>query len=263
MAKIGDKETKGTENNTNSTDNKTGNNIALPTANVATETPAKEMTDAEKIAFADAEVARKKLADEKAKSAAKIADLEDYIRKAKAKRAKYNDIADDDEMGQFVRKTLMESQPNNWNAIMTDPETFQKELDDYKLSLLSPEEKDFAVRWKASEDAIAAAQKGQADLKADIISKYPDFFGAIAPKKEKKTTTGEKVADAERKEFAGVLNSKEVDTQKVKDLVAAGITSETEMIGKIYGTDFTINGSKPRFQIHAIRDTLGLIVKNG
>ncbi len=192
----------------------------------------------------------------------KIAELEDFIRKAKVKRAKFTDPTTD-EMELAARAWMQEKQPNNWAAMMTDPETFQKELGDFKVSLLSPEEKAFAARWKDAEAAIATANKAQSDLKAEIIAKYPDFFGTTKVASAKTKTASTKDGDKEVKPFTGVLNSKEVDTQKVKDLVAAGTTSETDIIVAIYGDNFTINGSSPRFQIHSIREKLGLIVKKG
>ena len=229
------------------------------TAASAPVAPAAPMTDAEKIAMADAKIESDRIAALKADSAKKIAEWNAAIATADARKKKYEGDSED---AIAVREFMIASKPIIWEQIQTEPDMFRKELADYKLSLLTPEEKDFATKWQKAQDDLAVATAAQASLKTEILAKYPDFFGTATKTKPASTGTGTpKAKSDEVREFTGTLLSLEEATKRVLALVAAGTTSETAIIENIYGTDFTINNSKPRFQIHSIRVANNLVTK--
>lgn len=217
------------------------------------------MSDADKIALADKKIEEDRIAELKKTSATKIADLNSAIAKADSRKAKYEG---DDEDTVATREFMISSRPLVWENIQNDPIDLRKELADYKLSLLTPEQKAFAGRWSDAQAKLDAAQKEQTDLRTEILASYPDFFGTTA--KAKSTTA--KTAGATAKtdevvEFTGTMLDKPTAKARVLALVAQGVTGETDIIKAIYGDNFTINNSKPRFQVHSIRVEEGLVSK--
>lgn len=210
-------------------------------------------TDAEILAAAE----RVKLA--KAENEKKIVEMQSAISKAKADATKWakNGNPDDDEI-----HDMMEAKHPGWYQRKLDLViALEKDLSDFKLSLLTPAQKELATKWQELLDRQAKLATEKTELETKIKAEYPDFFGP-AKAERKKSEGGEKTAKSEDViPFTGELLSKEEATKRVKELVAAGTTSESAIIEAIYGKDFTINGSKPRFQIHAIRIAEGLVAK--
>lgn len=230
--------------------------------NAAKPNEAKVETKVEKSAeqlIAEAELLKKEHEAKKSKQNETIANWTKRIAEAHAKRKKYEG---DDEDVIFAREGLMKGLPHVWKNIQEDPEIFEQELKDYKLSILTPEQREISSKINSCNEAIASSNKELADLRAKWAVIYPEMFGAIAAPRAPKQK-GDTATKGENKPFTGVLNSKEVDTQKVKDLVAAGITSESAIIQAIYGNYFTITDSTPRFQIHSIRLALNMVPKKG
>lgn len=225
-------------------------------SDTATPTPSSDLTPEEL-----ADIAAKRQAGLKAEQDKNIADLRLKIAEADKRLAKYQgDDVDTVEFREYTQKT----KPEAWKAINELPALLRSELSDYMLSILSPEQKQAKIDWDKVSADLEAAQKAQSDLRAQIISKFPDFFGvekaAKAPRAPKADSEA-KAAPASSKPWVGEIldNTNGQITARVKALHESGVTSERDIIKSIYPGDYDVSNSKPRFQIHPIRLKLGYV----
>lgn len=214
-------------------------------------TPLPELTEAElktQLAAQDAK---------KAEQQKKIAELQAVIDAAKKSHAKFADMGDDEI-----------SDPDLFNGDKTKHAAFvarksetlsnaQKALAEYKLTLLSPAEKAIRVKWDAKVAELDKIKSEQDALKAEILGKYPDFFGTQKAVKTG-TGTGKHRSEGGKPTFQSLgltLNSLESDTAEVIRLHNSGTTGQSAIVEAIYGDKFDINESTcpARIRIHSIR----------
>lgn len=230
-----------------------------PTENEQNATPIAELSPIEQAkALIEAEAKRK------AEASAKIGEMNSAIAKAEADAKKWAKDESDPESVDY--HAYMEGKHPGWYQKKVDfIAELKKDLADYKASMLSPEERELTTRWNEVNDEITTITGKRDALKLEITTKYPDFFGAVVKVKTASTKTGTTSTEksGEVIPFTGTLLDKEVAKARVLELVKAGTTSETDIIQAIYGDNFTINNSKPRFQIHSIRVENGLVAKKG
>jgi hypothetical protein len=216
------------------------------------------MSEAELLAI-KAEKAKQREDARRQAISVQITDMELALSTALARKKRYeSDDVDVVASAEFLR----EARPNVWEAIQTDPDKFAAELKDLRMSLLSPKAREYKSKLEDLTAQIAKLTADRSTVLADALAEFPDDFGDAvkapkAPKAPKDPNAP--IASGSDKPFTGTMRTVDEDTASVKSYVASGITSETEMIRRIYGNDFAISGSKPRFQIHAIREKLGLI----
>lgn len=201
--------------------------------------------------------AQKAIADKKTAQQAKIAEIKAKIVEAKRRKAMYE--GDSEDVVEF-REFTIANKPNAWKAIQEDPAMWERELADYMLSILPEGAKKYQTELAGIDKQLADLNGKRADLHAKAVAEFPDVFGTPA-KAAKAKTAGTGTTDAEVIPFTGTLLTKEAATARVKELIAGGMSSETDIIKEIYPGEYTINGSKPRFQIHAIRVEIGAVVK--
>lgn len=201
--------------------------------------------------------------DEKALEARKkrneeIKRFEEAIAKADAKKAKYEG---DDEDTVLVREVLQTKNPALWEIIQNEPTNLRKELEDYKMSSMTPEQREATMKYKDIQERKDAILKEEAEFKEANLAKYPEIFGVSEKTTTRKKADGEKSKAGETKPFTGTLYSVEDDEAFIQKCVKEGITGENDIIRKRYGSDFTIQGSSPRARIHSLRLKLNLVPK--
>ena len=216
-------------------------------------------------------VAEKKLADRKAESASKIAEFNKKIADAK-KSVEMWRLREDDPESVEIHEIFAAKNPNWFTDKVELVTDLEKQLADYRRSLLSPEQLKLAAEIYDLEKQLAKIQAELTAKRLEQATKYPET--ASKPKTSAPAKGSNAKATGQTKEgiipFTGTLLSAEEVTAKVKALADSGITSEVEMVQKIYGNDFTCtadaavnphgNGN-PRAQIHGVRMRLGLVVK--
>lgn len=228
---------------------------------MATETKAPEtkveLTEAElkaQLAFQDAK---------KAEQQKKIAELQAVIDAAKKSHAKFADMGDDE----IADPDLFNGDKAKWTAFVGRKAETLKNAQDalaaYKLTLLSPAEKAIRVSWDKKVAELDKVKAEQDALKAEILAKYPDFFGTQKAVKTS-TGTGAKRSEGGKPTFQSLgltLNSLESDTAEVIRLHNSGVTGQSAIVESIYGDKFDINESTcpARIRVHSIRVKNGLV----
>ena len=229
--------------------------------------PKQEAAPKQDVQMTEAELKAKLAAAEskKIENAKKIAEFQAKIDAAKKSHDKFagmpeDEINDPDLFGGDKDKHAL--------FVKRKHETLQNaisDLESFKLTLLTPAEKALREKWNAKMAELEKVKADQEALRAEIVAKYPDFFGATKQQKIK----AEGAAPTKRSEggkptfqsLGLVLNSREADTIEVKRLNDSGVTGQSDIIRAIYGDAFDIGETTcpARIQIHSIRIKLGLV----
>jgi hypothetical protein len=231
--------------------------IEKPAAAVATPAPAPQLTEAElkaQLAAADAK---------KTEQTKKIGELQAVIDAAKKSHDKFANMPDDEIAdpdlfaGDKTKHAAFVARKAETLKIATDA------LRDYKLTLLTPAEKALREKWDAKVAELDKVRSEQDALKAEILAKYPDFFGTQKVAKKADGTVSKR-SEGGKPTFQSLgltLNSLEHDTAETLRLHNAGTTGQSDIIKAIYGDTFDINESTcpARIRIHSIRVKHGLV----
>lgn len=227
---------------------------------MANETTKVELTEAElkaQLAISNAK---------KAEQQKKIAELQSVIDAAKKSHAKFADMGDDE----ITDPDLFNGDKAKHAAFVARKAETLKNAQDalaaYKLTLLSPAEKAIRVSWDKKVAELEKVKAEQDALKAEILAKYPDFFGT--QKAVKSGGPGKPRSEGGKPTFQSLgltLNSLESDTAEVIRLHNAGTTGQSAIVEAIYGDKFDINESTcpARIRIHSIRVKNGLVAAKG
>ena len=195
-----------------------------------------------------------------------IAVLNEAIAKAKSDAKRWSDMAASTDADDVAFSEMQIAKNPNWladkQARVTDAE---QALKDFKLSLVSPEQKKDAIALDALK---VAADKATADYNAAKLAfgiKYPDTIPkhVSTPRTPKDPNAPAKAKSADVIPFTGVMLDNATVLETVRECIMSGMTSETDMVRKIYGAGFTIGGGadctgtgNPRNQIHPMRVAL-------
>lgn len=206
-------------------------------------------------------LAAKRVQVQKDEQAAKIADFNAKIKEADARLAKYQ--GEDADTKEFREYTIA-TKPEAWKQINADPFELRADLKDYKLSILSPEEKDATASYLNAIEDVAKYKAIEEAARLALLAINPQYFGVEAKVKAPKKD-GEKparVMNAEHKPFTGVLLPHDIAMAKIKALHESGITSESEITRLVYPGDYSMPCQTLRNQIHPMRKKLGYVASN-
>jgi len=189
------------------------------------------------LAEARAAIAAKKVAEAKIEQDAKILELQKDIQFADAEVIKYKGImSGTGEMDKMIQD-LVNSQPGRLDAINASPAIARQALADYRLSILSPEEREVRTKYQALLDSITQANLELEKLRTD----YPALFSTKAAPKAPKAPTGEPKAQTTT---TGAATGFDGDFLSKEDMKALMIAKISEATGGVSVKDYYASGNK-------------------